>query len=103
MPIVVWLIWAAGLGVAIVALQRTRQRNRDLADENVRVRKQARELFDATATAIVVTTPDGRILNCNQSFAQLVGVGTVEEVLAAPAEDLFEKPEDRDRFLSALR
>ena len=52
-----------------------------------------------SASANWVTTPDGRILACNQMFAQLLGFGSIDDVLSMRAMDLFVDPEDRSLML----
>jgi two-component system, cell cycle sensor histidine kinase and response regulator CckA len=71
-----------------------------LAIEAARLYADARRLFEQSASANWVTTPDGRILACNQMFAQLLGFGSIDDVLSMRAMDLFVDPEDFHRLLS---
>jgi PAS domain S-box-containing protein len=74
-----------------------------LAVENARLTTNARELFEQTISANFVSTPDGRLLACNQTFADLLGVETVAEALALPAETFYPTPEERERAVDELR
>jgi PAS domain S-box-containing protein len=73
-----------------------------LALENMRLYGEARELFEQTVSANYVSTPDGRMLACNQMFAELLGFESVEQVLATPAEALYTDPADRRHFVDEL-
>jgi diguanylate cyclase (GGDEF)-like protein/PAS domain S-box-containing protein len=48
-------------------------------------------------------TLEGRILECNQAFAQILGYATPGEVLSRSAWDLFVSREDREKALQQLR
>src|SRR5580765_6185467 len=73
-----------------------------LAIETARLYADARRLFEQSASANWVTTADGRILACNQMFAQLLGFESIDEVLKVQAMDLFIDPADFRRLLSDL-
>ena len=73
-----------------------------LAIENTRLYTNARRLFEESASANWVTTRDGRILACNQMFAQLLGFTSIDDALATPAEDLYFEPGGREKLLNEL-
>ena len=81
----------------------------DLADrialsiENRRLYAEARDLFEQSVSANFVSTPDGALLACNQTFAALLGFSSVQEVLAAPASSFYADPPIRDELLAQLR
>jgi PAS domain S-box-containing protein len=85
------LTWAEDLGHRI-----------GLALENAHLYLEARELFEQTISANFVSTPEGQILACNQSFARLLGLDSVEQVLASPAVSFYANPERRDEALALL-
>jgi len=74
-----------------------------LALENARLTRDARELFEQAISANFVSTPDGRLLACNQSFAELLSVSSVREALARPAVSFYATPEQREQAIAALR
>ncbi len=74
-----------------------------LALENARLFAEARELFEQTVSANFVSTPEGRILACNRTFAELLGVSSVEEALTSEAASFYPESGDRERFLDGLR
>jgi|SRR5665213_4565920 len=84
--------WAQNLGRQIA-----------LALENTRLYADARRLFEQSASANWVSMADGRILACNQMFAQLLGFNSIDEVKQQPAIELYEDASERDRFLADLQ
>ena len=74
-----------------------------LALENTRLYADARRLFEQSASANWVTTPEGRILACNQMYAQLLGFSSIEEAMQTPAVEMYADSSERDRLLDELR
>jgi PAS domain S-box-containing protein len=74
-----------------------------LAMENARLYKEARQLFEQTLSANYVSTPAGRILACNQAFAELLGFDSPQHVCEHPAPAFYPNPEERERALQTLR
>ncbi|HEX3704949.1 MAG TPA: ATP-binding protein [Vicinamibacterales bacterium] len=74
-----------------------------LAVENARLYAEARELFEQTVSANFVSTPAGRILACNQTFAALVGYDSVADVHAVDAPSFYADESDRTKFIAELR
>jgi len=74
-----------------------------LAIENTRLYADARRLFDESASANWVARSDGRILACNQAFAQLLGFSSVEDVMSAPAVELYVDAAARATFIADLK
>ncbi|HXM78361.1 MAG TPA: EAL domain-containing protein [Thermoanaerobaculia bacterium] len=62
-----------------------------------------RTLFERNLAGVYRTTLDGRILDCNDSFARVFGYGRREEVLGQPAWDLYPSPADRERAILRLQ
>jgi PAS domain S-box-containing protein len=73
-----------------------------LAIEAARLYADARRLFEQSASANWVITPDGRILACNRMFAQLLGFASIDDALRVPAADLFVDQVDFRRLLNDL-
>jgi two-component system, cell cycle sensor histidine kinase and response regulator CckA len=73
-----------------------------LAIETARLYADARRLFEQSASANWVATPDGRILACNQMFAHLLGFGSIADVLSVKAADLFIDAADFHRLINDL-
>jgi len=64
-----------------------------------------RLLFDRNLAGLYHSTLDGRILDCNESFARTFGYGSREEVLALPggAHEFYSGPSERESFTSELQ
>ena len=73
-----------------------------LAIEAARLYADARRLFEQSASANWVATPDGRLLACNQMFAQLLDFASIDDVLTVHAADLFVDAADFRRLLDDL-
>ena len=72
-------------------------------EEALRVSEQRyRALFERNLAGVYRSTLEGRILDCNESFARIFGYASREEVLQQSASDLYRKPEDRKAALSKL-
>ena len=69
-----------------------------MALEHARLYANARELFEQSASANWVSTPDGRIVACNQMFAELLGFRSIADAMKTPALSLYEN-EDECRSL----
>jgi len=62
-----------------------------------------RLLFERNLAGVYRSTPQGKILECNEAFARTFGYASVEIALAQQATDLYPTVAARDRFLSQLR
>src|SRR6266511_2998055 len=83
-PIVLFALDPDGVvtGVIGVATNVTRQRRAEHAADQSETRY--RLLFEGNLAGVYRTTEDGRILDCNESFAQIFGYRSREEVLSLP-------------------
>ena len=61
-----------------------------------------RSLFEGSRDAIIITTPEGRTVDCNQAMLDLFGY-TREEMLSMDAAERFPDPADRERLRQAIR
>jgi diguanylate cyclase (GGDEF)-like protein/PAS domain S-box-containing protein len=62
-----------------------------------------RLLFERNLAGVFRSTLDGRILECNEAFARILGYATAEEVLSRSAWDLYFNRQDRQDGLVRLR
>ena len=61
-----------------------------------------RTLFERNLAGVFVTTWDGRILDCNQAMANMMGFASPQEALSHRVSDLYVFDEDRAAFLKQL-
>jgi two-component system cell cycle sensor histidine kinase/response regulator CckA len=62
-----------------------------------------RQLFKRNLAGVYVSTVDGDLLDCNDSFAHIYGYGSREEVMKSQALDFYFSEQDRTTFLEKLR
>jgi PAS domain S-box-containing protein len=64
--------------------------------------RQYEILFENNLAAVYVSTPTGKLLNCNAAFLRMYGFKSKEEALAQPTVFLYPQPSDRELFLNDL-
>jgi diguanylate cyclase (GGDEF)-like protein/PAS domain S-box-containing protein len=65
--------------------------------------QQHRLLFERNLAGVYRNTIDGRILDCNDAMAGILGFASREELMGHSARDLYLHPAERDRFIESLR
>ena len=77
---------------------------RKRAEEELRASEQRyRLLFERNLAGVYRTTLDGRVLDCNESYARIFGYDSQEEALARRASGLYFDAADREKFIAQLR
>ena len=62
-----------------------------------------RTLFEQVQEGVFISTPDGRVVDCNDAFVHLLGYETRDDLLARDiAQSLYANPKDRDVFLQQM-
>lgn len=62
-----------------------------------------RNLFERSLAGMFVTLDDGRVLDCNDAFARILGYASREEVLARNTREFYVEPAEPERLLLGLR
>lgn len=94
---------AAGAPVCIlvaahdVTAQRQEEKRLQAAEGRFRL------LFEQNVAGMIRTTVDGRILECNEAFARMLGYGYPAQLLERRADDLFPGAESRAAFTAELQ
>ncbi|HEX2122213.1 MAG TPA: EAL domain-containing protein [Thermoanaerobaculia bacterium] len=65
--------------------------------------KRHRLLFERNLAGVYRNTIDGRMLECNDALAQMLGYSSKEEFLAFNAHDFYFDPAERQQFVDAVR
>ena len=86
------------VGVAIDVTEPQRARRAAQTSED-----RYRHLFERNLAGVFRTTIDGQILDCNDSFAHILGCSSREEMLQHPAWDFYLTAADRHRALHRLK
>ncbi|MFH1687056.1 MAG: PAS domain S-box protein [bacterium] len=77
---------------------------RQLAEEKLRESEQKyRDFFEKDVSGSYLSTPNGKLLDCNLSFAEILGYPSIEELLATSTTELYLSPTDQQRFLARLK
>ena len=90
-----------GRHVAIVLRDVTTRRQAEKALRESE--RRYRMLFERNLAGVYRTTLDGKMLDCNDSMATMLGYESREELLSRPAADLYFNDIDRQSFLGRLR
>lgn len=64
---------------------------------------QYRSFFNNDITGDYLSTPEGKLLDCNPAFAKILGYESVEETLSTNTKKIYSKKEDRQGFLDLLK
>jgi diguanylate cyclase (GGDEF)-like protein/PAS domain S-box-containing protein len=65
--------------------------------------KRYRLLFECNLAGVFRTTLAGRVLECNQATASMLGYDSPEDVMAQPADRLYYRASDREAFLTRIK
>jgi len=86
--------------VAILAdITDRKQTERAIAESE----RRYRALFERNLAGVFRTTVDGRVLECNEAMAQMVGYDSPQEVISRAVAGFYAEPEDRKALLDQLR
>lgn len=66
-------------------------------------RERYRVLFDRNVAGIILTKVDGRIVDCNEPYARILGFDSSHEVLAHSVWDFYFHRAERTAFIDRLR
>jgi PAS domain S-box-containing protein len=66
-------------------------------------RERYRVLFDKNVAGIILTTPEGRIMDCNEPCARIFGFDSRGQMLAQTAWDFYFNRAEREVLLDRLR
>jgi PAS domain S-box-containing protein len=62
-----------------------------------------RLLFTRSLSAVYQSTTDGRLLDCNDAFAEMFGAASRDDCLRRPVPEYYDSIEDRAAFVQRLR
>jgi two-component system, cell cycle sensor histidine kinase and response regulator CckA len=82
--------------------RRLREERKRATQELSESEERYRTLFERNLAGVFRTAWDGRILECNQAMANILGISNPREVLNLRVQDLYFSAEDRARFLEKL-
>jgi PAS domain S-box-containing protein len=62
-----------------------------------------RRFFQEDLSGNFISTPEGKILACNPSFAEIFGYDSPEEIMSVDANSLYESAQAREEYIQSLR
>ncbi len=65
--------------------------------------KRFRLLFDQNLVGVFRSLPDGRLLECNDAFARMLGYESRDEIIGVNSKSNYFEDGDRERYLAYLR
>jgi two-component system sensor histidine kinase/response regulator len=92
------LVTLAGLVLTAVLNRRVSAQSEKLRTSEERYRR----FFERSLSGIYQSTVDGRLLDCNDTFARILGYATREECLAKPMAEHYSEAGDRGEFVARL-
>ncbi len=79
-------------------LAERKQAEEELRESEVRYRS----LFERNLAGVYLTTPEGRVLDCNEAFVQILGYDSREEVMSCQALEFYHDSADREKSITQL-
>jgi two-component system, cell cycle sensor histidine kinase and response regulator CckA len=84
-------------------LEAESRRERKRAEVALKESKEKyQSLFEKNLSGAIVSTPDGRLLECNAAFVRMFGFDSIEDAKATNVSTLYPDPEKRRVLLSTL-
>jgi len=78
--------------------------HRRLADMEIRTsEEQYREYFQENIAGAYISTPEGRLITCNQEYNKIFGFDNTQHATSTPITQLYKDPDSRDKFLRLLK
>lgn len=78
--------------------------NHRMAEEALQIsEKRYRRLFEMNLAGVYHTTLDGEVIDCNESFAQMLGYESRKDVLMQDATNFYLEKKDRADFIAKLK
>ncbi len=76
---------------------------RDTVRTGIRIEQKFRTMFSEFEDVVFISTPDGRLMEINPAGAKLFGYDSVRDMLNRDIKDLYFDPEDRGKYLQAIK
>ncbi len=89
------------LGILCVANDVTERKEAERA--LFKSEKRYRNFFEEDISGNFISTPAGKILECNSAFVRMFGFNSKEEVFSFDASDFYLDPNSREQFLKELK
>lgn len=87
----------------VITFMRDITDKKNAHNELIKNKERYRQLFEKSKSAIFKTTLDGKILECNNVYADALGFSSTQEIKSVNTKNFYYDINDRDEFISILR
>jgi len=91
-----------GVPIGVVAINHDITERKKAEKKIQESEKQLKDLIEAVPVGISITSPEGKIEECNSSAFQFFGYNSKEDFLKNPVMNYYYNPSDRDKFMRLL-
>jgi len=78
--------------------------DRKIMEDNLRESEtRYRKFFEEDISAVYISTPEGKLLDCNPAFLKIFGFNSVEQVKKFNSEFLFARPHERANLIKLVK
>jgi PAS domain S-box-containing protein len=88
-------------GVTFTALDITERKQ--IEDELRISEERYREYFEENISGTYISTPEGRLIACNQEYRRIFGFDSIEHALDTPINNFFKNSNERVEFLNVIK
>ena len=92
-----------GRTVGAVSIYRDLTRRKHAEQALLASEKRYRLLFEKNLAGIIRTTLEGRILECNEAYARMLGYDSSAELLSVNVQELYQEVADRPKLIDRLK
>lgn len=86
----------------IISITRDITDRKNVQEELQKSEERYRNFFENDITGDYLSTPEGKLLDCNNAFAKMLGYDSVEEIMSLNTEKLYPSINDRTEFIKKL-
>ncbi len=91
-----------GIINGIVTNSRDITARKKFQEELKKSEQHYRNFFEMDITGDYLSTPEGKLIDCNPTFVTMLGYNSKEELLATNMDQIYPQPGDRDSFINQL-
>ncbi len=93
----------SGKMIGVIEYLRDITENKRIEEALKQSEEKYRSFFEEDLTGDFISTPAGKLLQCNPSFARMFGVGSVEDVTNSDFVKFFPNPEFHKKVINRLK
>lgn len=94
---------ARGEIIGVIGVINDITERREAEEARRKSEERYRRYFEDDISGIFVSTPEGRLVDCNNTYVRMLGFNSIEEALRTSTYEMYRNPKDRDEYLALLR